>query len=204
MPLRLASRPGCGAAAGSAPGAAPLPPNSLRSPPRSAATGCSERVNAEGGGARTWTEEGAEARHRASGPFFRERRGGGAESLSLGHVIISERELRGSRRLGDRYKTQPGERVAATAAAAASPAPDPPGSAAAAAARTAGRAWGRLASSRHSQTPTPARGSRPTPPPLRKACTLRACRSHQTFSPAPQATAHSSVPGSASSRWRKR
>lgn len=39
-----------------------------------------------------------------------------AESLSLGHVIVSKRKLQGSRRLGDHYKTQPGERVAATAA----------------------------------------------------------------------------------------
>lgn len=39
-----------------------------------------------------------------------------AESLSFGHVIVSKRELQGSRRLGDHYKTQPGERVAATAA----------------------------------------------------------------------------------------
>ncbi|KAL1788535.1 hypothetical protein HispidOSU_019961, partial [Sigmodon hispidus] len=42
--------------------------------------------------------------------------GGGSESLSLGHVIVSKRKLQGSRRLGDHYKTQPGERVAATAA----------------------------------------------------------------------------------------
>lgn len=36
--------------------------------------------------------------------------------LSLGHVIVWKRKLQGSRRLGDHYKTQPGERVAATTA----------------------------------------------------------------------------------------
>lgn len=52
-------------------------------------------------------------------PFFSKRLGcGGGESLSLGHVIVSKRKLQGSRRLGDHYKTQPGERVAAAAAAA--------------------------------------------------------------------------------------
>lgn len=117
------------------------------------------------------------------GTFFSKRHGGGAESLSLGHVIVSKRELRGSQRFGDHYKTQPGERVAATAAAAASPAQDWPGRAAAAAARTAQPASANLASSRHSQTPPPACRSGPAPPPLLGVCRSRGCNNHQTFPP---------------------
>lgn len=94
-------------------------------------------------------EERAGTRHSAFYPFFSKRSGGGAESLSLGHVIVLKSELRGSRRLGDHYKTQPGERVSATTAAAASPAQDRPGRAAAAATRTAERTLASLASSWH-------------------------------------------------------
>lgn len=94
-------------------------------------------------------EEGAGAKRSTFYPFFSKRSGGGAESLSLGHVIVLKSELRGSRRLGDHYKTQPGERVSATTAAAASPAQDRRVRAAAAATRTAERTLASLASSRH-------------------------------------------------------
>ena len=170
-PPGRASRPGWGAAAGTARAALRPPPSAsgLRSPPHSAAAGCCERVtSARGGGAPKGAEVGV-GRGRStspSRPLFCERRGGGAESLSLGHVIVSKRELRGSRRLGDHYKTQPGERVSATAAAAASPAPDGPGRAAAAAARIAEPASAGLSSSRGSKRPSgPQRAPRAPAPP---------------------------------------
>lgn len=206
--LCLASRPGWGAAAGTAPGAAPLPANSPRIPPHSAAAGgCRAggecwgwgRPNPGGGGG------GGEAQRLLAPSAARDA--AAAESLSLGHVIVSKRELRGSRRLGDHYKTQPGERVAATAAAAASPAQDGPERAAAAAARTAAPAPANLASSWHSQTPlrpaacAPWSGAPgPEPPPLRRARGRRCCRTTKLF---PQAIAYSSNPGPAASRRRR-
>lgn len=143
-----ASRPGWGTTARTAPGSATLPANILRSSPHVAGPGGCERVvKAGGGGNPNPAEEGAGARHSAFYLFFIKSSGGGAESLSLGHVIVLKSELRGSRRLGDHYKTQPGERVSATTAAAASPAQDRPGRAAAAATRTAEQTLASLASS---------------------------------------------------------
>lgn len=171
------------------------PANSLRPLPYSAATGgC-------GAGGRSWGwgrpsrgggGGGGEAR-RLLAPSSARDSAAAAESLSLGHVIVSKRELRGSRRLGDHYKTQSGERVAATAAAAASPAPDRPGRAA--------------ATERAGPAPRPpgARGSpsacapHPAPPPLLRVCKRRSLyRNLQTFPRPPQprrkATAYSSTP----------
>ena len=69
VPLCCASRPGWGAAAGTAPGAVLLPENSLR-PPR---LGAAERVvNAGGGGARAEVEEGAGARHGVFSPLLQQ------------------------------------------------------------------------------------------------------------------------------------
>lgn len=117
-------------------------------------------------------------------PFFSRRRSGGAKSLSLGHVIVSKRELRGSQRFGDHYKTQPGARVAATAAAAAaSPAKERPGRAAAAAARTAERAWASLASSRRSKPPSPVRSSRPAPRPSSEPAGAVAAKATKLYPP---------------------
>lgn len=146
-------------------------------PPR---LGAAERVvNAGGGGARAEVEEGAGVRLGAFSPLLQqETAAAAAESLSLSHVIVSKRELRGSRRLGDHYKTQSGERVAATAAAAASPAPDRPGRAAAT--ERPGPAPRPLGARRSPSACAP----RPAPPPLLK------------LSPHPRrkATAYSSTP----------
>lgn len=91
VPLCRASQPGWGAAAGTAPGAGPLPANCLRSPPLLAGGECWGwgRPNYGGGGG------GGEAR-RLGAPSSARDAAAAAESLSLGHVIVSKRELRGS------------------------------------------------------------------------------------------------------------
>lgn len=193
VPLCRASRPRWGAAAGTAPGAVPLPENSLRPPPHSAAAGgCGAggkcwgwgRPRRDGGGG------GGEARRLLAPSSARDA---AAESLSLGHVIVSKRELRGSRRLRDHYKTQPGERVAATAAAA-SPAPDGLGRAAAAAARTAEPPQARPAPSRLSQTPLPLAPRVQSPRPSAEPAGAAAAETSKLFPPRRPPTALSQSP----------
>lgn len=200
IPLYRALRPGWGAVVGTVPGTVPHPAKSLRPPPHSAAAGgCRVGGKCWGWGrpSRSGGGGGGEAR-RLLAPSSARDSAAAAESLSLGHVIVSKRELRGSRRLGDHYKTQSGERIAATAAAAAaaSPAPDRPGRAA--------------ATERPGPAPRPpgARRSpsacapRPAPPPLLRVC-KRAPRLQKptNFPPTPAARRPPTAlpPGSAAS-----
>lgn len=119
------------------------------------------------------SRSGGGARARRLGAPSSERDAAAAAALRLSHVIVLERELRGSPRLGDHYKTQPGERVAATAAAAPSALDNGPGRAAAAATRTAER----------SQDSSP---NRPAPETLHEASNAAAAEATK-LSPPPQA-----------------
>ena len=196
-PVRLYSalRPGWGAVVGTVPGTVPHPANSLRPPPHSAAAGgCRAGGKCWGWGrpSRGGGGGGGEDR-RLLAPSSARDSAAAAASLSLGHVIVSKRELRGSRRLGDHYKTQSGERVATTAsAAAASPAP--------------GRPWRAAATERPGPAARPPGARRspsacaPRPAPRPSSGSARAPRFQKptNFPPSPpprrKATAHRSTP----------